>query len=168
MTDTLTIGSIGQQVVGTPFTINCLLSLSLEGYAVPIGLDASTQVEATAPIDSVPFSFVHPAFTTAGSYTLAVKVFALTGLSNTFRVVNPVVLTPTSGGSIKDASGNVWTLTATGAVEENGVAVVGGAGTAEFTIVGGIIYGQDAASKKWYSYEPASKSWDLTVTPEGV
>lgn len=168
MTDSLTIGSIGQQVIGTSFTVHCLLSLALEGYAVPVGKKASTQIEIAAPIDSVPFSFVHPAFSAAGSYKITVKVFELTALSNTFTVVKPVVLTPTSGGLILDATGNVWTLTTTGVVEENGAAVPGGSGTAEFTIVGGIIYGQDSTSKKWYSYAVASKSWDLTATPEGV
>ena len=46
-----------------------------------------------------------------------------------------IVLTPTSGGSITDASGNVWTLTASGDIEENGSPVPGGGGTSALTYV---------------------------------
>jgi hypothetical protein len=62
------------------------------------------------------------------------------------------VLTPTSGGSITDASGNVWTLTSAGVVDENGSAVAGGSGTSGLTYVSGVIWGEDAASGQWYSW----------------
>ncbi|HET9619935.1 MAG TPA: hypothetical protein VFP84_01120, partial [Kofleriaceae bacterium] len=45
-----------------------------------------------------------------------------------------IVLTPASGGSIKDDAGNTWTLSPTGEVDENGAAVPGGAGTAQLTL----------------------------------
>ncbi len=65
-----------------------------------------------------------------------------------------VVLTPASGGSITDASGNIWTLTSAGNVDENGTAVAGGGGTAALTYVASAdtIWGEDATSLKWYSW----------------
>ena len=69
------------------------------------------------------------------------------------------VLTPSSGGSITDADGNVWTLTASGEVDENGAAVPGGGGTSALTYVAATqtIWGQDAGSGGWYSWVG---SWD--------
>lgn len=61
------------------------------------------------------------------------------------------MLTTASGGSITDASGNVWTLTAGGVVEMGDVAVAGGAGTAALTAIGGVIFGQDAQTLLWWS-----------------
>ncbi len=65
-----------------------------------------------------------------------------------------VVLTTTSGGSITDASGNVWSLSSAGAVMENGSAVPGGSGTAQLTYVASTqtIWGQDAHSGGWYAW----------------
>ncbi|HEY2748889.1 MAG TPA: cellulase family glycosylhydrolase [Polyangia bacterium] len=65
-----------------------------------------------------------------------------------------VVLTTTSGGSITDASGNVWTLSSSGTVMDNGVAVAGGGGTARLTYVAATqtIWGQDANSGNWYAW----------------
>src|ERR1700742_447972 len=63
------------------------------------------------------------------------------------------VLTTTSGGSIDDGSGNTWTLTAAGEVEENGAAVPGGVGTKKLTSDGsGGIWGEDATSGNWYAW----------------
>ena len=63
-----------------------------------------------------------------------------------------VILTPTSGGTITDGSGNVWSLTAAGVVMENGSAVAGGSGTAALTYVAPSIWGEDAASSGWYAW----------------
>ena len=38
-------------------------------------------------------------------------------------------ITATSGGTLTDASGNGWTLTSAGVVDENGKPVPGGSGT---------------------------------------
>ena len=62
------------------------------------------------------------------------------------------MLTPTSGGSIVDAEGNVWTLTATGSVEENGAAVFGSDWTVALTYSNNTIWRKEAASSQWYSY----------------
>ena len=62
------------------------------------------------------------------------------------------MLTPTSGGSIVDAEGNVWTLTATGSVEENGAAVFGSDWTVALTYSNNTIWRKEAASSQWYRY----------------
>lgn len=65
------------------------------------------------------------------------------------------VLTPASGGSITDASGAVWQLSATGSVLVNGSPVSGGGGTAMLVYVSDskTIWGKDAASGQWYSWD---------------
>jgi mannan endo-1,4-beta-mannosidase len=75
------------------------------------------------------------------------------------------VLTPTSGGSIKDAAGNTWTLAAGGVVMEGTLAVAGGAGTSALTVVAGVIYGQDATSKLWWSNVGGAWSGPLAALP---
>ena len=62
------------------------------------------------------------------------------------------MLTPASGGSITDAAGNIWTLTATGDVAKNGESVPGGEGTAALTYSDNMIWGKDATSSHWYAY----------------
>ena len=69
----------------------------------------------------------------------------------------PNEITPTSGGTLTDSAGNQWTLTSAGVVQENGVAVPGGSGTAAFAIVSNVLYGQDATSKAWFTYSTASQ-----------
>jgi hypothetical protein len=63
-----------------------------------------------------------------------------------------IVLTPTSGGSIVDAAGDVWTLTATGDVDKNGSSVPGGEGIAALTYFNNTIWGKDATNSHWYTY----------------
>jgi hypothetical protein len=62
------------------------------------------------------------------------------------------MLTPTSGGSIVDAAGNIWTLTATGDVGRNGASVSGGGSFAAVTYSNKTIWGKDATSSHWYNY----------------
>jgi len=61
------------------------------------------------------------------------------------------ILTTASGGSVTDATNNVWTLTAAGIVERDGVAVAGGAGTGALAVIDGVVYAQDATSEVWFS-----------------
>jgi beta-glucanase (GH16 family) len=74
-------------------------------------------------------------------------------------------LTTTSGGSMKDAAGNTWTLSTSGSVNENGTPVPGGSGTSEFTIVNNVVYGQDAGGTGWYTYSTASQAWSSSSAP---
>jgi cellulase (glycosyl hydrolase family 5) len=78
-----------------------------------------------------------------------------------------IVLTPSSGGSITDASGNVWTLTASGDVEESGSPVPGGGGTAALTYVASTqtIWGQDASSGQWYSWSGSGWVGPTSTSP---
>jgi hypothetical protein len=77
----------------------------------------------------------------------------------------PQQLTPTSGGTLTDNAGNKWTLTTAGMVDENGAAVPGGSGTGALAIVNNVIYGQDAATKAWYTYNTSSKTWSKSSAP---
>ena len=77
----------------------------------------------------------------------------------------PSILTPTSGGTLTDASGNEWTLTSAGVVDENGTPVPNGSDTSAFAIVGSLYYGQDATTQDWYTYSPASQSWTSSAAP---
>jgi hypothetical protein len=62
-------------------------------------------------------------------------------------------LTPGSGGSVKDAAGDTWTLPISGDATRNGQAVPGGGGTSALTSVDGVIWAQDKNSKGWYIYQ---------------
>ncbi len=77
------------------------------------------------------------------------------------------VLTPTSGGSLTDAQGNVWTLTSGGIIDENGQAVPDGSDTASLTYVASTstIWGQDAASKLWYQWTGSGWTGATTTSP---
>ena len=74
-----------------------------------------------------------------------------------------IVLTPTSGGSIVDAAGDVWTLTATGDVDKNGASVPGGGGIAALTYFNNTIWGKDATNSHWYIY--GNTTWKGPVAP---
>jgi lysophospholipase L1-like esterase len=90
---------------------------------------------------------LHP--NVAGSQAIA-KAFA-TAINAVIPLNNAGALTPTSGGSITDPMGQVWSLTAAGQVMKSSAQAPGGAGTSALALVNGIIYGQDAASKQWWS-----------------
>jgi Glycosyl hydrolases family 16 len=62
------------------------------------------------------------------------------------------IITPTSGGSVKDSAGNTFTLTTGSVLDENGSPVSGGAGTSGLTVVNGLIWAQDSTSGTWYTY----------------
>jgi hypothetical protein len=74
-------------------------------------------------------------------------------------------ITPTSGGSLTDASGNKWTLTVGGVVEENGNAVPDSAGTSAFALVKNAPYAQDASSHNWYTYSTVTQLWSSVAAP---
>ena len=74
-------------------------------------------------------------------------------------------LTPGTGGSLSDASGNSWTLTPGSVIDENGNPVPDGSDTAALTIADSQIYGQDGASGDWFTYSPATKLWTQSAAP---
>jgi|GEM_PF-2530554 len=79
------------------------------------------------------------------------------------------VLTPSSGGSITDASGNAWTLSSSGDVLENGSPVAGGGGTAALTYVASTqtIWGQDSGSGSWYAWNGGGWDGPSSTNPVG-
>jgi hypothetical protein len=81
-------------------------------------------------------------------YAVVAVIKTVTGTSQT-------VLTPTSGGSITDSSGNVWTLRVDTCVYKNNVQVAGGCNTSQLTYVSSTatIWGQDATSFNWYWWD---------------
>lgn len=80
---------------------------------------------------------------------------------------------PTTSGSssstpLKDSSGNTFALDASGQVLENGQALAGSGGTSAIALVGNTLYGQDAASKAWFTFNNglwSSASAPPTATP---
>ena len=84
--------------------------------------------------------------TTGGSTTSGQQVLIANGL-----------------GSFTDAAGNVYTLNAAGDAIENGKLTYGGAGTGAMELVNDIVYGQDAATKKWYTWDQTN--WTPSSAP---
>nr|WP_294516045.1 cellulase family glycosylhydrolase [uncultured Rhodopila sp.] len=77
------------------------------------------------------------------------------------------VITPGSG-SLTDAAGNVWLITAGGSIQENGQWTPGGGGTAALAIVNGTVYGLDATGKGWFTLSGNSRYWSASAAPAGV
>jgi serralysin len=71
-------------------------------------------------------------------------------------------ITPASG-SLTDAAGNVYTIDPSGIAMENGSPIAGGSGTGAMQYVNGTVYGQDAASGLWYTWNQAS--WTPSTAP---
>lgn len=61
------------------------------------------------------------------------------------------IITP-GKGSITDSSGNVYVITAAGAIQKNGNALPGGGGTGEIEYYNSVVYFQDASSHTWYTW----------------
>ncbi len=88
---------------------------------------------------------------------MSMTLFLLTvpGVRLATAASSQVILTPTSGGSITDASGAVWQLSTAGSLYENNSPVSGGGGTAMLVYVpeSKTIWGKDAASGQWYTWD---------------
>jgi Beta-galactosidase len=88
------------------------------------------------------------------------------------------IITP-GKGSITDASGNVFLITAAGAIEENGKALPGGSGTGEIEYCNSVVYFEDATTHAWYTWSgsnfvgnaepsPTSQPPSPTTSPSGT
>jgi hypothetical protein len=77
------------------------------------------------------------------------------------------VLTPTSGGSITDAGGTVWTLHADQCIYQNGFPNNGGCGTGQLTYVASTqkIWGQDFSTGNWYWWDGATWQGPTQTSP---
>lgn len=77
------------------------------------------------------------------------------------------IITPDSG-SITDAQGNVWDISASGSIRENGQWTPGGGGTSALEILKGTVYGQDAKSHGWYTFGTSAQVWTPSSPPADV
>jgi beta-glucanase (GH16 family) len=104
----------------------------------------------------------HPA---AGSVAgLFNEDFSALDISETGGAVPSATITPASGGSITDPSGNVWAISS-GAVFENGSAAGFTANVAEVALVNGVIWHENNTNQ-WYSWSPPS-TWNPGTDPTG-
>jgi hypothetical protein len=81
-------------------------------------------------------------------------------------------LTPTSGGTVKDAAGHVWAVTADGHVTENGARDPGASNVGHLVVVDGTVY-LNSADGPWYEFSGTAGHWtsvsgppNASVTPE--
>ena len=119
-------------------------------------------------VDSITYKGVNTNQPPRTMSTSGPQAFTVTGgTSVTPPPLGQIVLTPTSSGSITDASGNVWTITASGDIDENGVATSGGGGSAAVTYVAATqtVWGEDAATLKWYSWTNGAWTGPATTSP---
>jgi hypothetical protein len=113
-----------------------------------------------------------PKSTGTGATMAATPVAATSAAATTA----PSTTTITPGqGSLTDAQGNVWRISADGSVQENDTWVPGGGGTSALTIVNGTVYGQDngkdgntANSGGWFTLSSDDKSWTKSAAPAGA
>jgi Cellulase (glycosyl hydrolase family 5) len=88
--------------------------------------------------------------------------FAVSAHAQSASLIQP------GSGSITDASGNVWSISATGSIQENGQWVAGGGGTAELTIDNGVVYGLDAHGRGWFTLNASGQDWSQSAAPTGM
>src|SRR3984885_3331537 len=110
---------------------------------------------------------------------LSQKTGTLTGCGTTSPVTPPPVTTPPvtttnpvlikpGVGSFKDTAGNVYTVAANGDADENGNLMNGGTGTGALELANGVIYGQDAAGKTWYTWNQTTWTQATSAPPAAV
>ncbi len=76
-------------------------------------------------------------------------------------------VTPGSG-SITDASGNVWLITPSGSIQENGQWTPGGGGTSGLLVADSVVYGEDSSGRGWFALSPDDQEWTSTPAPAGA
>lgn len=74
-----------------------------------------------------------------------------------------VEIFPGDGKSFTDGQGNVYTLAADGSAMENGNYMAGGGGTAAMEYYNATVYGEDATSKQWYTWN--GTYWSSAAAP---
>lgn len=83
-----------------------------------------------------------------------------TGASFTPSPNNTVIA---AGGTITDATGNLWTINSSAQVLENGNYAAGTANVIELAYENGTIW-QENSSNQWWSWNASTKSWGPTAT----
>jgi hypothetical protein len=77
----------------------------------------------------------------------------------------------TPGNGSFTSGGNTYSIDANGNALENGLAITGGAGTSAMDLFNGVIYGQDAVSGSWYTFDgtnfngPVAAPTNIPTTP---
>jgi hypothetical protein len=100
--------------------------------------------------------------TTGGGGTTTGGGGTTTGGGGTSTGVSVTYITPGTG-SFKDAAGNTYTLTSADVAMENGAAIPNGSGTAEMAYYNGAVYGEDASSSQWYTWNQTT--WSTAAAP---
>ena len=72
-------------------------------------------------------------------------------------------LKPGDGNSFTDNSGNVYTLAGNETAVENGSIIPGGYGTSQMEFINGTVYGQDASSGSWSTWN--QQNWSSSSPP---
>jgi hypothetical protein len=69
-------------------------------------------------------------------------------------------------GTLTDAAGNTWLITASGSITENNQYTPGGGGTSALTIgTDGTVYGQDAHGRGWFALSGNGQYWGSVSGP---
>jgi hypothetical protein len=66
---------------------------------------------------------------------------------------------------IADDSGNEWSISASGSIQENGAWTPGGGGTSALTVANGAVYGLDSHGRGWFKLSGDGQSWSSTSAP---
>jgi hypothetical protein len=85
----------------------------------------------------------------AGIAAAASKTGSLGSTATVTPSANDTVVKAGSTSAITDAAGNAWTLTAAGAVDENGTAAAYSSGVAEIAYVNGTVWQENATGQWW-------------------
>lgn len=167
---TITITPIPAQTENSTVTIGGTLTVT---PAPSVTIDGGKPIAAPMAPMSEPFTGTITAPATAGAHTVT-ATDATTGATATAALTvtaPPPPPPPQTGaiyiapgvGSFVDVAGNVYTLTTNGVAEKNAVPILGGAGTSQMAFYNGAVYGQDAASKSWYTWN--GSAWKPATAP---
>ena len=91
----------------------------------------------------------------------SLKVTSRTTTAVTVTWTQPSPPSAKPGQSFVDSSGVTWALSSSGSVQRGGVFLAGGGGTAQIVLFGTVIWGQDAATGKWYVLNQTNNTWSL-------
>ena len=97
-----------------------------------------------------------------GSQTFTISGGTSPTASGTTTTPSTDFITP-GVGSFKDATGNTYTIDAVGNADENGAAIPNGSGTAAMEYYNSAVYGEDAGTSQWYTWNQTT--WSAAAAP---
>jgi hypothetical protein len=88
-------------------------------------------------------------------------------LATTFlTLAGPVLAQITPGsGPLTDASGNGWSISPSGSIQENGKWTPGGGGTSALIVEGSKVFGEDANGRGWFAMSGGGQYWTMAAAP---